>query len=650
MPQAQQLGRYHLLDRIAFGGMAEIFRAKTFDGAGQAHLVAVKRVLAHLVEDQDFLQMLVDEAKISALLRHENIARLYEFARAGDEYFLAMEYVDGKDLRSLLEKARQTQELLPEEHVAWIGMEVARALHAAHTQRDKDDRPLRIVHRDVSPSNVLCSYHGEVKLCDFGIAKATLTRVQTKTGVIKGKVKYMSPEQAMGRKLDHRSDLFSLGTVMYEMLTLQAPFQAPTEIELIFAVRDARKTPIQELTPDVPDEMARIVDKAMTRSRAARYQSGEDLALDLRIFLDRHAPGYRRSHFSRYMRKVFEEEIERELRQLEAFEISGGDVAQVGENLIAEALGPDAPFTKFSPMHASSTALTSIGTSNFPHLEPRQPTDLHVQPTMMLDRAKLGLAPVEPAPTDLHAEQTRILSPAPGSEAKKSLHEQETGEKELPTTEGYKGVAGELHELETHIIFNPLQEAAPTVPYDRHETERQPRVEPEAEVETAESPEIVDPTPLPRPVAASDYAAPGETAPTTPRADAFVPPAKEPEPVHTPIHTGEPLPSLATASVVDRPPTSPTAFDRPSTVSEESFDQPPTQPTQPTAPRGDAFAKPSDFAVSPPTLPTDPRQPAVEPAPAAAAKPAPDEFDKLKDTGEEQTSVPLADDDLEPIN
>src|SRR6185369_2726632 len=189
MPFAQQLGRYQLLDRLAFGGMAEIFRAKTFDSQGNAHLVAVKKVLGHLTSDDEFIKMLVDEAKVTALLRHENIARVYEFAHTDDEYFLAMEYVDGKDVRTLLERHRIKKKPIPPEHVAWIIAEVATALNAAHTQIDQNGRPLEIVHRDVSPSNVLCSYNGEVKLCDFGIAKATLTRVQTKTGVIKGKVK-----------------------------------------------------------------------------------------------------------------------------------------------------------------------------------------------------------------------------------------------------------------------------------------------------------------------------------------------------------------------------------------------------------------------------------------------------------------------------
>src|SRR5262245_41022658 len=151
MPHAQQLGRYHLLDRIAYGGMAEIFRAKTFDKRGHVHLVAVKRLLSHLITDDEFLQMLVDEAKISAALQHQNIARVYEFAHAAGEYFLAMEYIDGKDVRALLERARQGGKAIGVEHACWIAMECATALHAAHIQRDRAGAALRIVHRDVSP-------------------------------------------------------------------------------------------------------------------------------------------------------------------------------------------------------------------------------------------------------------------------------------------------------------------------------------------------------------------------------------------------------------------------------------------------------------------------------------------------------------------
>ncbi len=334
--------------------MAEIYRAKTFDSQGHAHLVAVKRVLAHLAEDDDFIQMLVDEAKIASVLRHHNIARVYEFARAHGEYFIAMEHVDGKDTRTILERCRQKKKPMPAEHAAYVAAEVAAALHAAHTAADAKRRPLRIVHRDVSPSNIIASYTGEVKLCDFGIAKATLSRVNTKTGVIKGKVKYMSPEQALGRKLDHRSDIFSLGSCLYEMLTRVPPFTASNEMDLLIKVRDAKYRPVSDLVPSVPPELEGITDKCLTRSRAHRYQTAAEVEADLRAFLKRYVPTYSRSHLGRYVRKMFATEIERELRMLEEFVIADEVSDDVGENLIPQSEGAPAPDVPFHPKPTST--------------------------------------------------------------------------------------------------------------------------------------------------------------------------------------------------------------------------------------------------------------------------------------------------------
>ncbi|CAN5706628.1 hypothetical protein BH11MYX3_BH11MYX3_33520 [soil metagenome] len=399
--RAQQLGRYHLLDRIAFGGMAEIYRAKTFDAHGTPHLVAVKRVLAHLAEDDDFIQMLVDEAKIASVLRHGNIARVYEFARAHGEYFIAMEHVDGKDMRTVLERCRTKKKPIPPEHAAYIGAEVGSALHAAHSAVDSRNRPLRIIHRDVSPSNIICSYAGEVKLCDFGIAKATLSRVHTKTGVIKGKVKYMSPEQALGRKLDHRSDVFSLGSCLYEMLTRIPPFTATNEMDLLIKVRDAKYRPVSELTPGIPNELEQITDRCLTRSRANRYQTAAEVEGDLRTFLRKFMPNYSRSHLGRFIRKMFATEIERELRMLEEYVMTDDVSDDVGESLMVRDEDFEPPEVPFQPKptsvsiiaarEAGSASRDSVnddfsGDSNFttmPKVDRHE--DIHQQNTMILD-------------------------------------------------------------------------------------------------------------------------------------------------------------------------------------------------------------------------------------------------------------------------
>jgi len=419
--RAQQLGRYHLLDRIAFGGMAEIYRAKTFDGNGQPHLVAVKRVLAHLAEDDDFIQMLVDEAKIASVLRHINIARVYEFARAHGEYFIAMEHVDGKDMRTVLERCRTKKKPIPPEHAAYIGAEAGSALHSAHSAIDSRGRPLRIIHRDVSPSNIICSYAGEVKLCDFGIAKATLSRVTTKTGVIKGKVKYMSPEQALGRKLDHRSDVFSLGSCLYEMLTRIPPFTATNEMDLLIKVRDAKYRPVGEITPGTPPELEAITDKCLTRSRANRYQTAAEVETDLRAFLRKYMPNYSRSHLGRFIRKMFATEIERELRMLEEYVLDEEVSDDVGESLMArdeDFEPPEVPFqpkpTSVSISAAPESSGEFSGESNFTTMpKADRHDDIHGAHTMILEDGRGRMSRPPPPPPPARARATTHPPPPP---------------------------------------------------------------------------------------------------------------------------------------------------------------------------------------------------------------------------------------------
>ncbi|GAB4205327.1 MAG: hypothetical protein OHK0013_21130 [Sandaracinaceae bacterium] len=355
MRHTRRLGRYHLTYRIAFGGMAELYRAFTFDEDGHKRDVAIKRLLPHFREDRSFVDMLTDEFKLVSYLRHPNIAEVYELVEVEDAILISMEYVDGRDLRSAVERARMLDVQIPLDDVVYVVARSLEGLHHAHVARDARGEPLRIVHRDVSPSNVLVGYDGVVKLCDFGIAKATHNRIQTKTGIIKGKVKYMSPEQAFGRKLDWRSDVFSAGSVLYELCSGEAPFSAPNEIDLIFAVRDAQPRPIREVAPHIPEELAQIIEKSMMRSRSARFQSALEFRNALLSFLRRHNPSYRRTRLANLMKRIFQDDIERELRAMEDFVV---DVSVRGEdygrNLIASVLPKDAPFNRFSPNPTSS--------------------------------------------------------------------------------------------------------------------------------------------------------------------------------------------------------------------------------------------------------------------------------------------------------
>ena len=338
--------------------MAEIYRGFTYDEDGFRLDVAIKKLLPHFLEDTQFIDMLTDEFKLVSQLRHPNIAEVYELTEVNGSLLIAMEYVDGKDLRSTFESLLQSGAAYLEfDHIAYIMARALDGLHHAHIARDFRGELLQIVHRDFSPSNVLVGYDGAVKLIDFGIAKARQNRVQTKTGIIKGKVKYMSPEQAFGKRLDCRSDIFSAGSVLYELCTGKAPFDAKNEIDLIFAVRDADPTPSREVNPSVPEELDEIIRKSMARSRSARFQSAMEFRDALLDFLRAYNSNYSRSRLSRLMKTLWSKEIEHELRQMEEFVADQSTEDNFGKNLIADVLGPDAAFARFNPNATQHTDL-----------------------------------------------------------------------------------------------------------------------------------------------------------------------------------------------------------------------------------------------------------------------------------------------------
>ena len=223
-----RFGQYEILEKIASGGMAELYKAKRTGVEGFQKIVAIKKILPHLADDEEFVTMFADEAKLAAQLNHPNIIHIYDLGKiqAGG-YFIAMEYVDGRDLRGRSSSRRHATlgVPLPVPLAVYIASKVASALDYAHRRRDAEGHELNIVHRDVSPQNILISYEGDIKLCDFGIAKAASKASKTQSGALKGKIQYMSPEQAWGKPIDRRSDLFSLGVVLHELLTGERLFR-----------------------------------------------------------------------------------------------------------------------------------------------------------------------------------------------------------------------------------------------------------------------------------------------------------------------------------------------------------------------------------------------------------------------------------------
>lgn len=306
-PPPKNFGRYEFLERVAAGGMAEVFKAKMKGAAGVERTIAIKRILPGYSQDRDFVAMFIDEAKIACDLAHGNIVQVYDLGEFDGRYFIAMEFIDGRDVRHLMEAVGDETKpgKLPTELAAFIAAEACRGLDYAHRKSDANGRPMGIVHRDISPSNILLSFEGEVKIGDFGIAKAFEKLNKTRTGTIKGKYNYLAPEAVRGLGVDHRSDVFGMGTVLYEMLTAKKVFDAKSELRILEMVRAGEYVPARQLEPSIPTALERIINKALMRDREKRYQSAAEMEYDLHGFL--YSLGRRTSgaELAAFMRSAF---------------------------------------------------------------------------------------------------------------------------------------------------------------------------------------------------------------------------------------------------------------------------------------------------------------------------------------------------------
>lgn len=279
----QELGRYRIIRRLGTGGMAEVFLAKSTGAEGIEKVLVLKRVLPSFARSAKFISMFIDEAKVAMRLNHPNIVQVYAFEQVKTEFLLAMELVDGLDLGRLVAAVRRSGRKLPPGLAAYVVQEVSKGLDYAHKRKDASGQPMDIVHRDVSPQNVLMSYEGVVKVADFGIAKARM--VSEETGVIKGKFAYMSPEQARGDHVDHRSDVYSLGILLAELLMGRPMYPGLQGLDVLAKVRDAELTLPSDVDPEVPKALDRIVRRATSADREHRYQTARSLAGALTQYL-----------------------------------------------------------------------------------------------------------------------------------------------------------------------------------------------------------------------------------------------------------------------------------------------------------------------------------------------------------------------------
>jgi hypothetical protein len=307
--QPQAFGRYYLVDKIAVGGMAEVFKAKSYSDAGFEKLLVIKRILEHLSDNSEFVEMFIDEAKISVELQHSNIVQIYDFGRSGENYYIAMECVEGKDIKGVLRKLAQLRKLMPQSLALLIAHEVARGLDYAHKKADLAGEALHIVHRDISPSNIIVSYSGEVKIADFGIAKAESSAFDTKDGVLKGKYEYMSPEQARGERIDHRSDLFATGIILHEMLTGRRLFKTDSDVKTLEKIKQAEVPAPSSINPTIPAALDALVLRALSRDPDARFADGRALQAAILEQLAPVTPDLLRADLQAFMGELFVDEI-----------------------------------------------------------------------------------------------------------------------------------------------------------------------------------------------------------------------------------------------------------------------------------------------------------------------------------------------------
>jgi eukaryotic-like serine/threonine-protein kinase len=322
---AVEFGKYQLLKRIGAGGMGQVFLARTAT-QGFEKLVVIKRILPHLVEDEEFITMFFDEARIAARLNHPNLVQIFELGEADGSHYLAMEYVAGDDLRKAERFARNQSKPWPVGLCCRLIADSAAGLDYAHKLLGPTAEPLQLVHRDVSPQNILVGFDGAVKLIDFGVAKAVGRSQHTATGILKGKYAYMSPEQLEGAPFDHRSDQFALGAVFWEILTGKRLFKGESDLMTMRLVRECNVPPPSRLVPGLPKALDGIVLRALAKDPKARFPEAAEFRMAIEDFTLEHSIPASPAHLVAYVRKLYAERIAREADASTLDELSGPNV------------------------------------------------------------------------------------------------------------------------------------------------------------------------------------------------------------------------------------------------------------------------------------------------------------------------------------
>jgi serine/threonine-protein kinase len=355
--------RYRVVEKLESGGMAEVFRAESEGLQGFRKQVAIKRVLPHLSSKKTFIRMFLDEARLSAHLSHSNCVQVFDIGVGDNAYFIVMEFVDGGNLKAVIDYRKKRTKDFPVESAVFIALEICKGLAYAHELTDPNGTPLRIVHRDISPPNVLITKFGEVKIVDFGLAKANSQLERSEPGIIKGKFAYLSPEAAMGKEVDARTDVFAVGIMLWELLAGDRLFLGDTDFETVKRVQAAKVPPISQINSKVPVELERILMKALAREVHERYGTARELGLDLSRFMFRYGVPVStfdiarlvqgamrerqrsRPHQSALIDKLIEEAL-LEFTSLTDKEEGGGGASPIsldGDRIASDAPGPADP-------------------------------------------------------------------------------------------------------------------------------------------------------------------------------------------------------------------------------------------------------------------------------------------------------------------
>lgn len=330
----REFGKYLLVEKIGSGGMAEIFKAVQRGAGNFQKVLVIKRILNTYCKDPNFIKMFLEEAKITAPLQHPNIVTIFEFDQIEGQYYIAMEFIHGRDLQRVMARTNKLAKRIPEEICLFIIGEVCKALWYAYNAKDPHGNPLKIIHRDVSPSNILISFDGHIKVTDFGVAKATMSESDAGRGTLKGKLGYMSPEQVLGKEIDHRSDIFALGIILFESLTLKRLFLGRTDLQTLINIRDADISKRLLKHPEIDPMVANILKRACAREPERRYATAKEMHGDIESYL--LIKGYKvdAEAISRFMHDLYPTEAEQEVLPLDIDELT--DPSKVSSKLRAD--------------------------------------------------------------------------------------------------------------------------------------------------------------------------------------------------------------------------------------------------------------------------------------------------------------------------